>query len=103
VLSNAFSAKLSHHDLKPSNILIRSDCAIRLWVSGSSRMVDPEGSRETLTSFIAALRDRSPEVLFGFSNDGIGIDMFAVGCILADLVNGRPHFDPLGCRFGTKS
>jgi mitogen-activated protein kinase 15 len=86
------SAGLIHRDLKPSNILISSDCSIKVCDFGVSRTFNPDAASEPLTDYIATRWYRSPEVLFGSSNYGIGIDMWAMGCILAELVSGRPLF-----------
>ncbi|OHS93308.1 Extracellular signal-regulated kinase 2 [Tritrichomonas foetus] len=86
------SAGLIHRDLKPSNILIRSDASIKVCDFGLSRAVNEEGSCEQLTDYIATRWYRAPEILFGSCSYGIGIDMWAAGCILAELVSGRPLF-----------
>lgn len=86
------SAGLIHRDLKPSNILIRSDAAIKVCDFGLSRVIDENGPPGQLTDYIATRWYRAPEILFGSSSYGIGIDMWAAGCILAELVSGRPLF-----------
>lgn len=86
------SAGLIHRDLKPSNMLIKADCSIKVCDFGLSRVVNTEGPPEQLTDYIATRWYRSPEILFGSSHYGIGIDMWAAGCILAELVSGRPLF-----------
>jgi mitogen-activated protein kinase 15 len=94
-LKHMHSAGVIHRDLKPSNILIRSDALIKVCDFGLSRAFDsssPDAAQEQLTDYIATRWYRSPEILFESSNYGVGIDMWATGCILAELVSGRPLF-----------
>jgi len=86
------SAGLIHRDLKPSNMLIRSDSSIKVCDFGLSRAMNENPETDTLTDYIATRWYRAPEILFGSSHYGIGIDMWAAGCILAELVSGRPLF-----------
>ena len=86
------SAGLIHRDLKPSNMLIRSDAAIKVCDFGLSRAVNSDGPPDQLTDYIATRWYRSPEILFGSSSYGTPVDMWAAGCILAELVSGRPLF-----------
>lgn len=44
------------------------------------------------TKEIATLWYRSPELMLGDDNYGTGVDIWAVGCILAECLNGRPLF-----------
>jgi serine/threonine protein kinase len=45
-----------------------------------------------LTDYVATRWYRSPELLLGTSDYGFGVDMWAVGCILAELYVGEPLF-----------
>ena len=45
-----------------------------------------------LTDYVATRWYRSPELLLGTSSYGFGVDMWAVGCILAELYVGEPLF-----------
>lgn len=86
------SAGIIHRDLKPSNMLINSDASIKVCDFGLSRFVDEEKDNAQLTDYIATRWYRSPEILFGSNNYGFSIDMWAAGCILAELVSGKPLF-----------
>ena len=37
-------------------------------------------------------RYRAPEILLGNVNYTFGVDMWAVGCILGEMINGKPVF-----------
>lgn len=86
------SAGIIHRDLKPSNMLINSDASIKVCDFGLSRAYNETESNVQLTDYIATRWYRAPEILFGSNNYGFGIDMWAAGCILAELVSGRPLF-----------
>jgi mitogen-activated protein kinase 15 len=91
-LKYVHSAGVIHRDLKPGNILIRSDAAIKVCDFGLSRVIQDNGPPDQLTDYIATRWYRAPEILFGSSAYGPGIDMWAVGCILAELLSSRPLF-----------
>ena len=86
------SAGLIHRDLKPSNMLIKSDSSIKVCDFGLSRAFNCKPEEDNLTDYIATRWYRAPEILFGSSHYGIEVDMWAAGCILAELVSGRPLF-----------
>ncbi|KAI8089024.1 kinase-like domain-containing protein [Halteromyces radiatus] len=81
-LSLLHQHKLIHCDLKPENILLKSPSksAIKVIDFGSS-----------LYTYIQSRFYRSPEVILGM-NYGMAIDMWSVGCILAELYTGYPLF-----------
>jgi len=88
-----------HCDMKPENILLvhplKSD--IKIIDFGSSCFENEKGSphREAcliaVYSYIQSRFYRSPEVILG-ANYGMAIDMWSVGCILAELYTGYPLF-----------
>lgn len=86
------SAGIIHRDLKPSNMLIKSDASIKVCDFGLSRAIGDMKEADTLTDYIATRWYRSPEILFGSNRYDVGIDMWAAGCILAELIGGRPLF-----------
>ena len=96
-LKYCHSAGLVHRDLKPSNLLILSDSTIKLCDFGLSRVIETDHPSEEmpeseLTDYIATRWYRAPEILFGSTKYSYGIDLWAAGCILAELVSGRPLF-----------
>lgn len=91
-LKYVHSAGVIHRDLKPSNLLINSDATIKLCDFGLARAIDEEGVTEDLTDYVATRWYRAPEILFGSNSYTSSVDMWAAGCILAELVSGRPLF-----------
>lgn len=135
------AANVLHRDLKPGNLLVNADCALRVCDFGLARafadqdassadapqdrspqsadlqLQDTEGSPVTprsvpdidapsrirtsrlqfpggpLTEYVATRWYRAPEIMLCF-REGYGkeIDMWSVGCILAELMGGKPIF-----------
>lgn len=77
-----------HCDLKPENILI-SDC-----FQGSLKIIDFGSSchvKDRIYTYIQSRFYRSPEVILGMEYD-MQIDMWSLGCVVAELVTGKPLF-----------
>jgi cyclin-dependent kinase-like len=79
-----------HRDIKPENILMNlSDMSVKLCDFGFSRIV-PLPKRGELTNYVGTRWYRSPERLVGCSNYGPPVDIFSIGCIMAEIVDGEP-------------
>ena len=91
--------KVIHCDLKPENILLTHPLhsEIKVIDFGSSCF-----ENEKVYTYIQSRFYRSPEVILGMTY-GMPIDMWSVGCILAELFTGVPIFpgenenEQLGC------
>ena len=77
-----------HCDLKPENILLAHPLhsEIKVIDFGSSCF-----EKEKVYTYIQSRFYRSPEVILGM-NYGIPIDMWSLGCIMAELLTGYPIF-----------
>lgn len=88
----AFLAKsdvdIIHCDLKPENILLRhpKKSGVKVIDFGSSCR-----SNKRMYSYIQSRFYRSPEVILGLPY-GVAIDMWSLGCILAEMHTGEPLF-----------
>ncbi|KAI1389396.1 uncharacterized protein F4822DRAFT_199117 [Hypoxylon trugodes] len=80
--------KVIHCDLKPENILLRHPMhsEIKVIDFGSSCF-----ENEKVYTYIQSRFYRSPEVILGMTY-GLPIDMWSLGCILAELYTGVPIF-----------
>ncbi|KAI2466679.1 hypothetical protein F4781DRAFT_346322 [Annulohypoxylon bovei var. microspora] len=80
--------KVIHCDLKPENILVRHPMhsEIKVIDFGSSCF-----ENEKVYTYIQSRFYRSPEVILGMTY-GLPIDMWSLGCILAELFTGVPIF-----------
>jgi len=89
-VSFCHAKKVLHRDLKPQNLLIARDGTLKLADFGLARAfsVPSRGfSHEVVTLWY-----RAPEVLMGCHNYGTAIDLWSVGCIFAEMKNGKPLF-----------
>jgi cyclin-dependent kinase-like len=79
-----------HRDIKPENLLINlNSFNMKLCDFGFSRTL-PVSSPDPLTDYVATRWYRSPELLVGVPQYGPEVDMWAVGCILAEVSDGQP-------------
>jgi len=87
------SAGLIHRDIKPSNILLNSKCDVKLCDFGLVRSIaEVTDAKRLLTEYVATRWYRSPEVLVGSTQYSQAIDIWAVGCILGEMIRGSPIF-----------
>ena len=84
------SANILHRDLKPSNILVNSNCDIKSGDFGLARITDL--NENFLSEYVATRWYRPPEVLLNYDTYGPALDVWSVGCILAELILRRPLF-----------
>ena len=87
------SANVIHRDLKPRNLLVNSNCDLKICDFGLARVDDPENNdRALMSSYVATRWYRAPEVILGRKRYTKAVDMWSVGCILAELVGRKPIF-----------
>ena len=79
-----------HRDLKPNNLLIAPTGCLKLADFGLARIFGSPDRRFTHQVF--ARWYRAPELLLGSKTYGPGVDVWAVGCIFAELMLRRPFF-----------
>jgi len=89
------SGQLLHRDIKPSNILLNSDCQVRVCDFGLARSIVQQADTKAnpvLTDYVATRWYRPPEILLGSTSYQMGVDIWSVGCILGELLSGKPIF-----------
>uniref|UniRef100_A0A914E9S4 Protein kinase domain-containing protein n=1 Tax=Acrobeloides nanus TaxID=290746 RepID=A0A914E9S4_9BILA len=92
------TAGIAHRDLKPSNLLVNSDGHLRIADFGMAKLAMPEHMDEAdehcfyMTQHIATLPYRAPELLFVMPEHSTAVDIWAVGCIFAEMILRRELF-----------
>uniref|UniRef100_A0A8C9X8Y1 Mitogen-activated protein kinase n=1 Tax=Sander lucioperca TaxID=283035 RepID=A0A8C9X8Y1_SANLU len=87
------SANVLHRDLKPSNLLINTTCDLKICDFGLARIADPEHDHTGfLTEYVATRWYRAPEIMLNSKGYSKSIDIWSVGCILAEMLSNRPIF-----------
>ncbi|XP_063585943.1 cyclin-dependent kinase 20-like [Penaeus indicus] len=82
---------IMHRDLKPANLLISESGRLKIADLGLCRVTARHGKR--LYSHQVATRwYRAPELLYGARQYDEGVDLWAAGCIFAEMVNHSPIF-----------
>ncbi|KAF5356781.1 hypothetical protein D9756_006418 [Leucocoprinus leucothites] len=91
------SADVLHRDLKPSNLLLNANCDLKICDFGLARSARPppnlaNDSNTFMTEYVATRWYRAPEVMLTFKEYTRAIDMWSVGCVLAEMLSGKPLF-----------
>lgn len=79
---------LIHRDIKLANLLYSNDGMLRLADFGLAREIGLPV--RPFTPHVVTLWYRAPELLLGASHYGTAVDMWAVGCVLAELLLSAP-------------
>lgn len=89
------SADVLHCDLKPKNLLVNSDCQLKICNFGlsCSYSENNEENNRFITSRIASMWYRAPEILLSYREYTKAVDIWSTGCILAELLGRKPIFD----------
>lgn len=108
------SANVLHRDLKPGNLLVNADCELKICDFGLARGYSDNSEQNAgyMTEYVATRWYRAPEIMLSFQSytkasisppqkipknilaefNMVLVDLWSVGCILAELLGGRPFF-----------
>lgn len=80
-----------HRDLKTANLLLNNKGELKICDFGMSRQYG--SPLKPYTSLVVTLWYRAPELLLGAKEYSTAVDMWSVGCIMAELLTNKPLFD----------
>lgn len=93
------SANVLHRDLKPSNLLLNANCDLKVCDFGLARSAaSTEDNSGFMTEYVATRWYRAPEIMLTFKEYTKAIDVWSVGCILAEMLSGKPLFPGKDCK-----
>ncbi|KAF5743667.1 serine/threonine-protein kinase [Tripterygium wilfordii] len=88
-LEHCHNRGVLHRDIKGSNLLIDNEGILKIADFGLATFFDPD-RRQPMTSRVVTLWYRPPELLLGATCYGVDVDLWSAGCILAELLGGKP-------------
>ncbi|XP_073331662.1 uncharacterized protein [Pagrus major] len=81
-----------HRDIKPENILISQGGVVKMCDFGFARTMTSSSEGGVYTDYVATRWYRAPELLVGDTKYGKPVDVWAVGCLLIEMLTGQPLF-----------
>ena len=88
-LEHCHNHHVLHRDIKGSNLLIDNEGILKIADFGLASFFDPN-HKHPMTSKVVTLWYRPPELLLGATDYSVGVDLWSAGCILAELLAGKP-------------
>lgn len=79
---------MKFQDLKPSNIVVKSDCTLKILDFGLARTA---GTTFMMTPYVVTRYYRAPEVILGMGYTE-NVDIWSVGCIMGEMIRGAVLF-----------
>lgn len=80
------SANIIHRDIKPGNLFVNGDCHLKIGDFGLARVLEFDESTE-MTQEVVTQYYRAPEILMGARHYDGAVDLWSVGCIIAELLS----------------
>uniref|UniRef100_A0A672JDC3 mitogen-activated protein kinase n=1 Tax=Salarias fasciatus TaxID=181472 RepID=A0A672JDC3_SALFA len=84
---NRDSIHSPRQDLKPGNLAVNQDCELKILDFGLARSTDAE-----MTGYVVTRWYRAPEVILNWMHYTQTVDIWSVGCIMAEMINGKTLF-----------
>jgi glycogen synthase kinase 3 beta len=91
-LAHLHASSVVHRDIKPQNLLVdaKRGHVLKLCDFGSAARLG--NNRPSLVAYICSRYYRAPELIFGSTNYTTAVDLWSIGCVLAEMLRGRPLF-----------
>lgn len=92
-LAHAHERKMIHCDIKPANLIVGKDDAVKILDMGMARLVEKDGSSsDSNESVVGTIDYISPEQALESEDLDHRADIYSLGCTLYFLLTGRPPF-----------
>eukprot|EP01065_Artemidia_motanka_P001676 TRINITY_DN1076_c1_g2_i2.p1 TRINITY_DN1076_c1_g2~~TRINITY_DN1076_c1_g2_i2.p1 ORF type:complete len:452 (+),score=191.40 TRINITY_DN1076_c1_g2_i2:219-1574(+) len=100
-LKYVHSAGILHRDLKPANVLLNENCQLKICDFGLARPIPRKTAEEHkqeasktrfMTEYVVTRWYRAPEILMQEKYYTAAIDVWSVGCIMAEMLGRKPLF-----------
>ncbi|KFM73960.1 Serine/threonine-protein kinase NLK, partial [Stegodyphus mimosarum] len=85
------SSNILHRDIKPGNLLVNSNCVLKICDFGLARVAESDCNKN-MTLEVVTQYYRAPELLMGARHYTWAVDIWSVGCIFAELLGRRILF-----------
>eukprot|EP01084_Bolivina_argentea_P285290 489201_1 len=86
------SQYILHRDLKTSNLLLSNAGILKICDFGMARQFNNNINESSYTNYVVTLWYRAPELLLAYDKYSTPIDIWSIGCILAELLTGNVLF-----------
>jgi serine/threonine protein kinase len=84
--------QVTHTDLKPENLLIGNENQIKICDFGTGQKGPAPDTQWTVIGELSSLWYRAPELLLGSKTVDYKIDLWAIGCIMMEMLSGAAVF-----------
>jgi len=91
-LAHLHGGGVVHRDIKPQNLLVDAERGHLLKLCDFGSAAYAGQGRPPLVAYICSRYYRAPELIFGSTNYGSAVDLWSIGCVLAEMLRGRPLF-----------
>lgn len=93
-LAHLHATGVVHRDIKPQNLLVDTGRGhvLKLCDFGSAARLGSGPTKPTLVAYICSRYYRAPELIFGTTQYTTAVDLWSIGCVLAETIRGRPLF-----------
>lgn len=88
------SMDVVHRDIKPSNVLVNNNGIVKLCDFGLARHITSKAINNAadLEEYVCTRWYRPPELFWGWDSYGVAIDLWSLGCVVAEIINLKALF-----------